>query len=86
MAQGTISLTEEELMDIRRDAFMAGCDWESQTGFEKVRVEERKRAADIVRNFDVKANYVVTKIQVKERKDAIITEIMGDLCMTSSKE
>lgn len=44
-----------------------------------LRRDERKRACQIVRNYEVYSPYIVVKNSVDERKKEIIQLIMGDL-------
>jgi hypothetical protein len=44
----------------------------------EARLEERRRACDIVRNLEVYSPYIVAKYAIQARKDTVIKEIMGE--------
>ena len=45
---------------------------------ESVRKEERERAADIVRGWEIYSPYIVGKMKIDDRKRAIIAAIKGE--------
>jgi len=45
---------------------------------ETVRREERERAADIVRGWEIYSPYIVGKMKIDDRKRAIIAAIRGE--------
>lgn len=45
---------------------------------EAVRREERERAADIIRGWEIYSPYIVGKLRIDDRKRAIIAAIRGD--------
>lgn len=45
---------------------------------EAVRREERERAVDIIRGWEIYSPYIVGKMRIDDRKRAIIAAIRGD--------
>ena len=45
---------------------------------EAVRIEERERAVDIIRGWEIYSPYIVGKMRIDDRKRAIISAIRGD--------
>jgi hypothetical protein len=42
------------------------------------RIEERERAVDIIRRWEIYSPYIVGKLRIDDRKQAIIAAIRGD--------
>lgn len=51
---------------------------ERDTLIEEVRREERARAVSILRNWEVYSPYIVGKLRIETRKEAIIAAIWGE--------
>lgn len=45
---------------------------------EEVRREERARAVSIIRNWEIYSPYIVGKMRIETRKEAIIASIWGE--------
>jgi hypothetical protein len=51
---------------------------ERETLIEEVRREERARAISIIRNWEIYSPYIVGKMKIETRKEAIIAAIWGE--------
>jgi PIN domain nuclease of toxin-antitoxin system len=51
---------------------------ERETLIEEVRREERARAVSIIRNWEIYSPYIVGKMRIETRKEAIIAAIWGE--------
>jgi hypothetical protein len=51
---------------------------ERDTLIEEVRREERARAVSILRNWEIYSPYIVGKLRIETRKEAIIAAIWGE--------
>jgi hypothetical protein len=51
---------------------------ERDTLIEEVRREERARAVSILKNWEVYSPYIVGKLRIETRKEAIIAAIWGE--------
>jgi hypothetical protein len=45
---------------------------------EEVKREERARAVSIIKNWDIYSPYIVGKLKIENRKEAIVAAIWGD--------
>jgi len=51
---------------------------ERETLIEEVKREERARAVSIIKNWDIYSPYIVGKLKIENRKEAIVAAIWGD--------